>query len=485
MTSIIILNYNTKDITIQCIKSIRKYTVDYELIVVDNGSKDGSVEWLKKQSDIRLIANRENVGFPKGCNQGIEIALGSEILLLNSDTVVTPRWLEQLRTALYSDELIGAVGCVTNYCSNGQQLQFVPYDIQNLDGLDEFADKYNHTDITKWQEKTKLVGFCLCVKKIVVDKIGMLDEIFTPGNYEDDDYSLRIIKAGYRLILCADTFIHHYGSVSFLQSISMEENERRKRKYNELLNRNYRIFYNKWDVPMDTWSTMEPHRFLEYQKVKHSTNIWKLDENKICFICSVNDTDKYNESLGYWRKLKVPDGMQVESLVIHEASSMTEAYATAMSQSDAKYKIYIHQDVWITHPGFLEVMVNAFMSDTSIGIMGVVGSRNIPASAVWWEGELVGAIRDNHTGAMKPYLYKRNAKHCQEAAVLDGLLLMTQYDVPWRTDIFDKWHFYDVSQCMEFSRRGYKVAVMPQSMPFVTHWCGHNPMNGYDEQRKR
>ena len=92
MTSIVILTYNKLNYTKKCIESIRKYTCkeSYEIIVVDNASTDGTIEWLKTQSDIITIFNKENLGFPKGCNQGIEIAQGSEILLLNNDVIVTP-----------------------------------------------------------------------------------------------------------------------------------------------------------------------------------------------------------------------------------------------------------------------------------------------------------------------------------------------------------------------------------------------------------
>ena len=87
MTSIVILTFNKIDYTIKCIESIRKYTSlgSYEIIVVDNASTDGTKEWLKAQGDIIKIFNKENLGFPKGCNQGIEIATGNEILLLNND----------------------------------------------------------------------------------------------------------------------------------------------------------------------------------------------------------------------------------------------------------------------------------------------------------------------------------------------------------------------------------------------------------------
>lgn len=252
VTSIIILSYNTLTMLQMCIESIRGFTKQYtyELIVVDNGSQDGSVKWLKKQNDIRCIFNKENKGFPIGCNQGMEIARGSEILLLNSDVIVTPRWLEQLKKALYSSDKIGAVSCLTNKCSNMQQIP-VSYDINDMDidTMIEFAENFNHSDSCKWLPYYTLVGFCMLFRTSLYKEIGGLDEVFTPGNFEDDDYSIRIRMAGYKLLLCQDTFIHHFGSGSFINSLTDEEKIKKIEQYNALLNKNRSIFMKKWNLP--------------------------------------------------------------------------------------------------------------------------------------------------------------------------------------------------------------------------------------------
>lgn len=208
-----------------------------------------------------------------------------------------------------------------------------------------------------------------------------------------------------------------------------------------------------------------------------------MNPKEICFITAVNDIERYNISLATWNNLTVPQGFSVNSLVVQEAESMTAAYQAGMEASTAKYKIYIHQDVEIMQWDFLHKMIDVFQKNSTIGIAGVVGSINIPLSAVWWDGELAGAICDDHTGEMANYLYRRNSCKPIEVSLIDGLLLMTQYDVNWRMDIFDKWHFYDLSQCMEFYRQGYKVAVLPQIMPMATHYCGQNSMIGYEEER--
>ena len=159
-TSIVILSYNTYNLTKSCIESIRKFTPagSYEIIVIDNASQDASVAWLKRQKDIELVCNKENKGFPGGCNQGMELAEdGNDILLLNSDTIVTPRWLENMQTALYSEPKVGAVSCITNSCSNWQQVE-VSY--QNYDEMIAFAEKINHSNPALWEIRPRLVGFC-------------------------------------------------------------------------------------------------------------------------------------------------------------------------------------------------------------------------------------------------------------------------------------------------------------------------------------
>ncbi|EGT4222904.1 TPA: glycosyltransferase [Clostridioides difficile] len=236
-TSIIILTYNQLEYTKICIESIRKFTNpdSYEIIIIDNNSTDGTINWLKTQEDVTVIYNNENLGFPKGCNQGIKIAKGDNILLLNNDTIVTPNWLSNMNKALWSSKEIGAVGTVSNYCSYNQEIH-VNYN--NIEEMLEFAYNFNKSNTSLWYYRNKLIGYCLMIKKEVLDKVGLLDEIFTPGNFEDDDISFRMLLSGYKLFLCKDTFIHHFGSISFKSS---------NNSYHELLKVNSNKFKDKWE----------------------------------------------------------------------------------------------------------------------------------------------------------------------------------------------------------------------------------------------
>lgn len=244
-TSIVILTFNQLDYTKECIDSIRKYTnkKEYEIIIVDNHSTDGTVPWLKKQKDIKTIYNKENVGFPKGCNQGIEISTGDNILLLNNDVIVTAKWLDNLVQCLYSASDIGAVGPITNSAS---YYQSISVNYKSEQEMQVFAKAVNQSNPNMWEERLKLVGFCMLIKRTVLERVGVLDEIFSPGNFEDDDLSYRIRLAGFRLLLCKDTFIHHYGSVSFKQN---------NVKYANLLEENRNKFLAKWGFD-STYSTL-------------------------------------------------------------------------------------------------------------------------------------------------------------------------------------------------------------------------------------
>lgn len=235
--SIVMLTYNNLDYTKVCIDSIRKYNGkdNCEIIIVDNNSTDGTVEWLQEQQDIKCILNKENKGFPAGCNQGIEIAeKNNDIFLLNNDTVIMPNSIFNLRMGLYNEENVGATGSISNSVSYYQQIS-VQYD--DFDDYMKLALQNNITDDSRYEQRVKLVGFAMFIKRSVLDKVGLLDERFTPGNFEDDDLSLRIVVAGYKLLLCKDSYIHHFGSVSFKEN---------PEKYSELLKTNDNKFMEKW-----------------------------------------------------------------------------------------------------------------------------------------------------------------------------------------------------------------------------------------------
>lgn len=235
--SIIILSFNTLDYTKLCIQSIRNNCKadSYEIVVVDNASTDGSVEWLQNQDDIILVKNKENVGFPAGCNQGIRMASrDNDIFLLNNDTVLMINSLYQLRMGLYESERHGATGAVTNYAGNGQ---IVYSEGKNLEDYYEYAYATNIPMNAPYEQKSMLIMFAMLIKREVFDIVGELDERFSPGNFEDNDYGVRILNAGFQNILCWNSFIFHYGSRSFRNDA---------KSYGDIYIRNRTKFAEKW-----------------------------------------------------------------------------------------------------------------------------------------------------------------------------------------------------------------------------------------------
>jgi len=212
-TSIIIPTLNRIGYLRMCVDSIFRHTeLPYEIIVVDNGSTDGTAEYLESlRGRVRYRLLDRNYGFAGAVNRGLMMAKGQTIVVLNNDTLATPRWLDNLLACLASDDRIGLVGPVTNYIG-GEQLIEVPY--RNLTEMQAFAAAHNRSDPARWQDVERITGFCLAFRRDLWERAGYFDEGFAVGNYEDDDYNIRVRLLGLRLVIARDTFIHHFGSVS-------------------------------------------------------------------------------------------------------------------------------------------------------------------------------------------------------------------------------------------------------------------------------
>jgi O-antigen biosynthesis protein len=248
LVSMVILTFNQLETTQECVVSIKKHTPEpHEIIFVDNGSTDGTVPWLRElaatDATCRVIENPTNFGFAKGCNQGIAASRGDEILLLNNDVVVTPKWLSGMLTCLKSRPDAGFVGPMTNNISGPQKLDAADY-ASTQDGLDDFAARFRAQNLGRRIPMRRIVGFCMLFHRALIDKVGVLDERFGSGNYEDDDYCLRAALLGYTNLVAGDVFIHHYGSKSFTGN---------GLNFGACMAGNRKLFTEKWNgIPMST-----------------------------------------------------------------------------------------------------------------------------------------------------------------------------------------------------------------------------------------
>jgi GT2 family glycosyltransferase/SAM-dependent methyltransferase len=212
--SIVVLAWNELEYTRECVKSVLACTRSpYELILVDNGSTDATLEYFRSVPGAKVVANGSNLGFAGGNNRGILAATGDYVVILNNDTLVTEGWLEGLIAAAEEDPAIGIVGPMSNYVSGPQLVPDAAYG--DWAGLQGYAQAFHTRHQGRRFDFPRLVGFCLLLTREVISRVGLLDESFGLGNFEDDDYCLRAQQAGFRLVVAGDVFIHHFGSRTF------------------------------------------------------------------------------------------------------------------------------------------------------------------------------------------------------------------------------------------------------------------------------
>lgn len=214
------------------------------------------------------------------------------------------------------------------------------------------------------------------------------------------------------------------------------------------------------------------------------------NDNSIAFITAVNDDEMYKKCKEYISRLKVPTCIEkIEIIPIYGAKSMCSAYNKGMKKSSAKYKIYLHQDLMITDEDFLFYMMKSFKEDPKLAILGVAGCVKMPESGIWWESaQLAGQFYDTHNDEKIPSRnrFNINSTDVIEVEALDGCILCTQYDYEWDEDLFNGWHFYDISQCFKVRRdKISKVGIIPSALPLVTHLCGRANLGDYPVYQRR
>lgn len=228
--------WNQLEVTKRCVDSIVKNTnYPYKLIAIDNGSDAKTEEYLKGlrfRADLNtlIIRNKENIGFIKAVNQGIKQSDAPYVCITNNDTIATDNWLEEMISVMETCPDIGLLNPSSN--TSGQ----FP---ETKESIDEYASKLKRFK-DEIQELYTCRGFCMLVRRSVLDALGLIDEIYHFGYFDDTDYCKRAQEKGFRTVRAKAAYVYHLENTSF-----------KEMKHNKtLFENNERIFFKKWGMPL-------------------------------------------------------------------------------------------------------------------------------------------------------------------------------------------------------------------------------------------
>ena len=237
--TVVLLTFNEWEVTELCLRSLafaqkQNPQLCVEYLVVDNDSKDGTPDRIAKIPGVRLIRNKKNVGFAAGNNVGLQAARGRDVVILNNDTIVAPDWLVRMAEHARTVPDAGIIGPSTN-TETGQSIIGAWYN--SVGELFAFNRELGSKQRGMWDTVNKISGLCMYIPRRTLDTVGLLDQGYGIGYFEDDDYCLRVQEAGLRLVWAKDTYVHHFGSMSF------EGNSLRRDKF---LEKGMSHFVFKW-----------------------------------------------------------------------------------------------------------------------------------------------------------------------------------------------------------------------------------------------
>ena len=244
--TILILTWNGLAYTKRCLETLRALTLfpDYDVVVVDNGSTDGTVEYLRSCPDVRLFENGDNLGFVKGNNRALAECDGdSDFVLLNNDTeIIQPDWLNRLQSTAYSADDIGIVGARLRRPDGMLQHAGTYMPIETFWGQQIGACE---KDVNQFNADTEVEGVvfaCTYIKREVYKRVGPLDEEYF-SYFEDSDYCLKARSHGFKVVCCGSvTVLHHENTSTKVNKVS----------HRDMFLESQKTFKRKWQAALET-----------------------------------------------------------------------------------------------------------------------------------------------------------------------------------------------------------------------------------------
>jgi GT2 family glycosyltransferase len=253
---IVIPVWNKKEMTRQCINSISANThCDYSIIIIDNASNQPTRAYLDEVKTqypdrIIIIRNQENVGNTRAVNQGILSSMADYVCILDNDTLVFDDWLSEMIRVAESSKDIGIIGPNSN---SGKKKPWNK-------SYQQYAEEITAGKQGQYTETAAVIGFCYLVKKDVIDKIGMWDERFSPGYFEDTEYCIRAREAGYKCVFAKGAFVYHFEHASF-----------KSREFNILFKQSEEKFYSLYKRPQRVLYILTNPSNRHYNQIKQES----------------------------------------------------------------------------------------------------------------------------------------------------------------------------------------------------------------------
>ncbi len=237
LASIVVVSGGDRRLTDRCVAAIQRHTDGpFEVIVVENGAHDDAAPPAAAAGRVTTIRNPRNEGFAFAANQGLDCARGRLLAVVHDDVVVGPGWMRRARALLAADPAIGAVGPASNECAGAQRMRMVSYD--GADDATAFAELWAAEHLGELAIVPRLAGMCLILRREVMMRVGGFDTLFGWDKGADDDFSVRVARAGWKLAIALDVFVHHQGGATF---------RRLGRDPRRAADEGWRAFCSKWD----------------------------------------------------------------------------------------------------------------------------------------------------------------------------------------------------------------------------------------------
>jgi GT2 family glycosyltransferase len=462
LASIVIVTFHSADTIDPCLDSIARATPEkHEILVVDNCSADDTGARVRF-GGARLIANAENRGFAAACNQGIAASRGDFVVLLNPDTLVTPGWLGRLLKPLAGD--VGAVGPLSTYVAADQKVErhLASIPAPSADPFEMARQLAIHNE-GRTVETKLLIGFCIALRRDLIEKHGGLDESLFLGN-DDLEYSHRLRRLGYRLLIATDALVLHHGQRSF-RALSPADRERLVQESSDALQRKLEAEYGEGRVPSpeELWG-IEWFRPTRRELISIVIPVWNnLKYTKTC-LRSVEQYTRGHEVIVVdngstddtprW----LAERPEIRTIRNERNRGFAAACNQGMSAARGEHVVLLNNDVVVT-PGWLEGLHDHFRRDRGLGI--VAPRTNFSSGPQLVENVGYRSLDELESFAAR-FAAENRGKRLDFPRVTGLCMLITgpcRRDVGGMDERFGIGNFEDDDYCLRARKAGFGIAI--------------------------